>query len=50
MSNNQKFYKKLEDIDNKVLVIEEKDKAVRNYAGMPEIDLTLENLALVDME
>ena len=45
MSNNLKFLqKKLEDLDNKVLVIEEKDKAVRNYAGMPEIDLDIRKL------
>ena len=45
MSNNLKFLqKKLEDLDNKVLVIEEKDKAVRTYAGMPEIDLDIRKL------
>ena len=45
MSNNLKFLqKKLEDLDNKVLIIEEKDKAVRNYAGMPEIDLDIRKL------
>ncbi|GIR29692.1 peptidase M23 [bacterium] len=45
MSNNLKFLqKKLEDLDNKVSVIEEKDKAVRNYAGMPEIDLDIRKL------
>ena len=45
MSNNLKFLqKKLEDLDDKVLIIEEKDKAVRNYAGMPEIDLDIRKL------
>ena len=45
MSNNLKFLqKKLEDLDNKVSVIEEKDKAVRIYAGMPEIDLDIRKL------
>ena len=45
MSDNLKFLqKKLEDLDNKVLVIKEKDKAVRNYAGMPEIDLDIRKL------
>ena len=45
MSNNLKLLqKKLEDLDNKVLVIEEKDKAVRTYAGMPEIDLDIRKL------
>ena len=45
MSSNLKFLqKKLEDLDNKVSVIEEKDKAVRIYAGMPEIDLDIRKL------
>jgi len=45
MSNNLKFLqKKLEDLDSKLLIIEEKDKAVRNYAGMPEIDLDIRKL------
>ena len=45
MSENLKhLQKRLEDIDSKVLVIEEKDKAVRNYAGMPEIDLDIRKL------
>ncbi len=45
MSENLKLLqKKLEDLDGKVVVIEEKDKAVRNYAGMPEIDLDIRKL------
>tara|TARA_B100000900_G_scaffold408912_1_gene423944 strand:- start:179 stop:1087 length:909 start_codon:yes stop_codon:yes gene_type:complete len=45
MSENLKLLQtKLEDLDNKVLVIEEKDKAVRTYAGMPEIDLDIRKL------
>ena len=45
MSSNLKLLqKKLEDLDNKVLGIEEKDKAVRIYAGMPEIDLDIRKL------
>ena len=45
MSNNLKvLQKKLDDLDNKVLVINEKDRAVRNYAGMPEIDLDIRKL------
>ena len=45
MSDNLKLLqKKLDDLDNKVLVIQEKDKAVRNYAGMPEIDLDIRKL------
>tara|TARA_Y100000768_G_scaffold387342_1_gene378320 strand:- start:839 stop:1747 length:909 start_codon:yes stop_codon:yes gene_type:complete len=45
MSNKLKtLQKKLQEIDNKVLFIEEKDKAVRNYAGMPEIDSDIRKL------
>ena len=45
MSNNLKsLQKKLDELDHKLLVIEEKDKAVRNYAGMPEIDLDIRKL------
>ena len=45
MSENLKhLQQRLENIDNKVLIIEEKDKAVRNYAGMPEIDLDIRKL------
>ena len=45
MSDNLKLLqKKLENLDDKVLIIEEKDKAVRNYAGMPEIDLDIRKL------
>mgnify|MGYP001214111858 CR=1 FL=1 len=45
MSENLKYLqKKLEKLDDKILLIEEKDKAVRNYAGMPEIDLDIRKL------
>ena len=45
MSDNLKLLqKKLDSLDNKVLVIQEKDKALRNYAGMPEIDLDIRKL------
>ena len=45
MSDNLKhLQKKLEKLDDKILSIEEKDKAVRNYAGMPEIDLDIRKL------
>ena len=35
---------KLKKIDNKILDIEKKDKALRSYAGMPEIDLDIRKL------
>ena len=45
MSDNLKLLqKKLDSLDSKVLVIQEKDKALRNYAGMPEIDLDIRKL------
>ncbi len=45
MSENLKnLQQRLQNLDDKVLVIEEKDKAVRNYAGMPEIDLDIRKL------
>ena len=45
MSENLKhLQQRLKNLDDKVLVIEEKDKAVRNYAGMPEIDLDIRKL------
>ena len=45
MSKNLKhLQQRLEILDNKVLDIKEKDKAVRNYAGMPEIDLDIRKL------
>ena len=36
--------KKLNNIDNKILEIEKKDKALRSYAGMPEIDVDIRKL------
>ena len=45
MSDNLKvLQEKLDDLDGKVLTIEEKDKAIRNYAGMPEIDIDIRKL------
>ena len=35
---------KLEKIDNQILDIEKKDKALRTYAGMPEIDVDIRKL------
>ena len=45
MSDRLKFLKeKLKKIDDKILEIEEKDNALRSYAGMPEIDLDIRKL------
>ena len=35
---------RLKKIDNKIIDIEKKDKALRSYAGMPEIDLDIRKL------
>tara|TARA_B100001248_G_scaffold261377_1_gene252360 strand:- start:1619 stop:2527 length:909 start_codon:yes stop_codon:yes gene_type:complete len=35
---------RLRKIDNKIIEIEKKDKALRSYAGMPEIDLDIRKL------
>ena len=45
MSDRLKYLQeKLKKIDNKILDIEKKDKALRSYAGMPEIDLDIRKL------
>ena len=45
MSDRLKFLKeRLKKIDDKILEIEEKDNALRSYAGMPEIDLDIRKL------
>ena len=38
--------KKLVDLDNKLGIIEEKDNAVRTYAGMPKIDKDIRKLGI----
>ena len=38
--------KKLVDLDNKIGIIEEKDNAVRAYAGMPKIDKDIRKLGI----
>ena len=40
----KRLQKRLKSIDNKVIEIEKKDKALRSYAGMPEIDLDIRKL------
>ena len=45
ISNNLKqLQNELKELDDKVIIIEEKDRAVRTYAGMPEIDTDIRKL------
>ena len=45
ISNNLKqLQTKLKELDDKVIIIEEKDRAIRTYAGMPEIDSDIRKL------
>ena len=45
MSNQLKFLQdRLKKIDDKIIDIEKKDKALRSYAGMPEIDIDIRKL------
>ena len=45
MSDRLKFLQeRLKKIDDKIIIIEKKDKALRSYAGMPEIDLDIRKL------
>ena len=45
VSNNLKqLQDRLKELDDKVVIIEEKDRAVRVYAGMPEIDNDIRKL------
>ena len=45
MSDRLKYLKeRIKKIDNKILDIERKEKALRSYAGMPEIDLDIRKL------
>lgn len=45
VSNNLKqLQDRLKELDDKVVIIEEKDRAVRAYAGMPEIDNDIRKL------
>ena len=37
---------RLKELDKQILEIEEKDKAVRTYAGMPEIDIDIKKLGV----
>ena len=42
--NLKQLQTKLKELDDKVIIIEEKDRAVRTYAGMPEIDIDIRKL------
>ena len=45
MSDRLKYLQeKLKKIDNRIIDIEKKDKALRSYAGMPEIDVDIRKL------
>ena len=37
---------RLRELDQQILEIEEKDKAVRSYAGMPEVDIDIRKLGV----
>ena len=42
--NLKQLQTKLKELDDKVIIIEEKDRAIRTYAGMPEIDSDIRKL------
>ena len=44
--NIEAIQNRLKELDNQILDIEEKDKAVRAYAGMPEIDIDIKKLGV----
>ena len=45
ISNNLKQLQiRLKELDDKMIIIEEKDRAIRTYAGMPEIDSDIKKL------
>ena len=47
VSNNLHLLKeRLKEIDSQIAIIEEKDKAIRSYAGMPEIDKDIRKLGI----
>ena len=46
VSNIDKIQSRLKELDQQILDIEEKDKAVRNYAGMPEVDKDIRKLGI----
>ena len=46
VSNIDKIQLRLKELDQQILDIEEKDKAVRTYAGMPEVDKDIRKLGI----
>jgi len=46
VSNIDKIQSRLKELDQQILDIEEKDKAVRTYAGMPEVDNDIRKLGI----
>lgn len=46
VSNIDKIQSRLKELDQQILDIEEKDKAVRTYAGMPEVDKDIRKLGV----
>jgi len=46
VSNIDKIQSRLKELDQQIIEIEEKDKAVRTYAGMPEVDKDIRKLGI----
>ena len=46
VSNIDKIQSRLKELDQQIIDIEEKDKAVRSYAGMPEVDKDIRKLGI----
>ena len=46
VSNIDKIQSRIKELDQQILDIEEKDKAVRTYAGMPEVDNDIRKLGI----
>ncbi len=46
VSNIDGIQSRLKELDQQILEIEEKDKAVRSYAGMPEVDKDIRKLGI----
>ena len=45
-SNIEGIQSRLRELDNQILDIEQKDKAVRAYAGMPDVDIDIKKLGV----
>ena len=44
--NVEKLHKKIKELDKELQILEEKDSAIRSYAGMPEIDRDIRKLGI----